>query len=78
MRNRERFLEKLHYIHLEPGKAGIVRATQRLALEQLSSTRDQQRRTDRIEFEWNARKRERAAAHLCAAVELPHSSQNKT
>ncbi len=30
-----------------------------------------------IESEWTARKRERAAERLRAAVELPHSSQNR-
>jgi hypothetical protein len=30
-----------------------------------------------IESEWTARKRERAAGKLCAAVELPHSSQKR-
>ena len=39
-RNHVQFVEKLHYIHLEPGEAGIVRAPRRLAVQQLSPSRN--------------------------------------
>ncbi len=73
VRNRAQFLEKLRYIHRNPVKRGLCLTP---ADWEWSSFRHyctgEEGRVE-IESEWTARKRERAAA----AVQLPHSSQNR-
>ena len=65
IRNYRQFVEKLRYIHRNPVQRGLCEHAEGCA-----------RRVE-IEFEWAARKRERATGRLCPAVELPHSSQPK-
>jgi putative transposase len=77
VRNREQFVEKLRYIHRNPVKRGLC---ERPEDWQWSSFLQHSSGVDgrvEIESEWVARRRERAAGRLCAAVELPHSSQKK-
>lgn len=77
VRNHEQFVEKLRYIHRNPVKAGLCDRPGDWAW---SSFRHYANGCDgrvEIESEWTARKRERADEKLCAAVELPHSSQNR-
>ncbi len=77
VRNYEQFVEKLRYIHRNPVKRGLCRAPEEW---EWSSFRHYAMGIEglvEIESEWTARKRERAAGRLCAAVPLPHSSQNR-
>ena len=77
IRNYPQFVEKLHYIHRNPVKAGLC---ERPEDWEWSSFRHYAKGCEgrvEIESEWTARKRERAAGRLCPAVELPHSSQNQ-
>ncbi|MGO9088456.1 MAG: REP-associated tyrosine transposase [Candidatus Sulfotelmatobacter sp.] len=76
IRNYPQFVEKLRYIHRNPVKQGLC---ERPEDWEWSSFRDYATGADgrvEIESEWTARRRDRAAGTLCAAVELPHSSQN--
>jgi putative transposase len=75
VRNYRQFMEKLRYIHWNPVKRGLC---ERPEDWEWSSFRQYATGCDgrvEIECEWTARRRERAAGTLCAAVELPHSSQ---
>ena len=77
IRDYAQFVEKLRYIHRNPVKAGLCEHPEDW---QWSSFRHYATGFEgrvEIESEWTARKRERAAGRLCAAVELPHSSQNR-
>ena len=76
IRNYPQFVEKLRYIHRNPVKAWIVRASGGLGVEQFSSLRNRREGRVGIESECTARKRERAAGKLCPAVELlPESAR---
>jgi putative transposase len=75
IRDYAQFVEKLRYIHRNPVKAGLC---ERPEDWEWSSFRHYATGCEGrvvIESEWTARERERAAERLCAAVELPHSSQ---
>jgi putative transposase len=77
IRDYPQFVEKLRYIHRNPVKAGLCDHPEDW---QWSSFRHYATGAEggvEIESEWTARKRERAEAKLCPAMELPHSSQNR-
>jgi putative transposase len=75
IRNYPQFVEKLRYIHRNPVKAGLCEPPEDW---EWSSFRHYATGSEgRVESEWTARKRERAAGRLCPAVELPHSGQNQ-
>ena len=77
IRNYSQFVEKLRYIHRNPVKRGLCRYP---ADWEWSSFRQYATGCEgrvEIECEWTARKRERAAGRLCAAIQLPHSSQTQ-
>jgi putative transposase len=80
IRNHAQFVEKLRYIHRNPGWKPVKRGLCERAEDWewssfLQCATGCQGRVE-IECEWAARKRERAAGRLCPGVELPHSSQN--
>lgn len=77
VRNHEQFVEKLHYIHCNPVKQGLCERPEDWPWSSFLHHATGCEGRVEIESEWTARKRERAAGRLCAAVELPHSSQNR-
>jgi putative transposase len=77
IRNHLQFVEKLRYIHRNPVKAGLCERPEDWEWSSFRHYATGCEGRVEIESEWTARKRERAAGRLCAAVELPHSSQNR-
>jgi putative transposase len=77
VRNHEQFLKRLHYIHWNPVRAGLCERPEDWPWSSFLPHATGVEERIEIESEWTARKRERAAGKLCAAVELPHSSQNQ-
>jgi putative transposase len=92
IRNYPQFVEKLRYIHRNPGvrskpvfgllgwKPVMRGLCERPEDWQWSSFRHYATGYEgrvEIESEWTAGKRERAARKLCPAVELPHARQNQ-
>ena len=77
IRDYPQFVEKLRYIHRNPVKAGLCERPEDWAWSSFRHYATGFEGRVEIESEWTARKRERAAGGLCAAVELPHSSQNR-
>jgi putative transposase len=77
VRNYEQFVEKLRYIHRNPVKAGLCEAPDEWEWSSFLHYATGCDGRVELESEWTARKRERASGKLCAAVELPHSSQRK-
>jgi len=77
VRNHEQFVEKLHYIHQNPVKAGLSARPEDWKWSSFLHYATGCEGRVKIESEWTARNRERAEGKLCAAVELPHSSQHR-
>jgi putative transposase len=77
IRNYPQFVEKLRYIHRNPGKAGLCERPEDWEWSSFRHYATGCEGRVEIESEWTARKRERATGRLCPAVELPHSSQNR-
>jgi REP element-mobilizing transposase RayT len=77
IRTYPQFVEKLRYIHRNPVKAGLCEHPEDWEWSSFRHYATGVEGRVEIESEWTARKRERAAGGLCAAVELPHSSQNR-
>jgi len=77
VRNAAQFMEKLHYIHRNPVKAGLCERPEDWAWSSFRHYATGIEGRVEIESEWTARKRQRAEGNLCASVELPHSSQNR-
>jgi putative transposase len=77
VRNYEQFVEKLRYIHRNPVKAGLCTRPEDWEWSSFLHYATGGEGRVEIESEWTARKRERGEGKLCAAVELPHSSQNR-
>jgi len=75
IRTYPQFVEKLRYIHRNPVKAGLCERPEDWEWSSFRHYATGYEGRVEIESEWTARKRERAAGKLCAAVELPHSSQ---
>jgi hypothetical protein len=75
IRDYAQFVEKLRYIHRNPVKAGLCERPEDWPWSSFLHYATGVEGRVEIESEWTARKRERAAGGLCAAVELPHSSQ---
>ena len=75
IRNYPQFVEKLRYIHRNPVKAGLCERPEDWEWSSFRHYATGCEGRVEIEWEWTARKRERAAGRLCPAVELPHSSQ---
>jgi putative transposase len=77
IRNQRQFVEKLRYIHRNPVKRGLCERPEEWEWSSFRHYATGCEGRIEIESEWTVRKRERAAGRLCAAVELPHSSQNR-
>jgi putative transposase len=77
IRNYAQFVEKLRYIHRNPVKAGLCELPEDWEWSSFRHYATGCEGRVEIESEWTARKRERAAGRLCAAVEMPHSSQKR-
>ena len=77
VRDHAQFVEKLHYIHCNPVKAGLCEHPEDWPWSSFLHHATGGEGRVEIESEWTARKRERAAGTLCPSVELPHSSQNR-
>jgi putative transposase len=77
VRNQEQFVEKLRYIHRNPVNAGLCERPEDWQWSSFLHYATGCEGRVEIESEWTARKRERAEGKLCAAVELPHSSQRQ-
>jgi len=77
IRNYPQFVEKLRYIHRNPVKQGLCDRPEDWQWSRFRHYAPGAEGRVEIESEWTARKRERAAARLYPAVELPHSSQNR-
>ena len=77
LRNYEQFVEKLRHIHRNPVKACFCEIPDEWEWSSFRHYATGCEGRVEIESEWTARNRERAAGQLCAAVELPHSSQNR-
>ena len=77
IRDYPQFMEKLRYIHRNPLKAGLCERPEDWEWSSFRHYATGCEGTVEIESEWTARKRERAAARPCPAIELPHSSQNQ-
>ena len=75
IRNARQFVEKLRYIHRNPVKRGLCTRPEDWPWSSFRQYASGYEWRIEIECEWTARKRERAAGTLRAAVELPHSSQ---
>ena len=74
---RRQFLEKLWYTHENPVRRGLCAKAEDWPWSSALHYTTGQERSVEIESEWTARKHERAAGTLCAAIQLPHSSQQK-
>ena len=77
VRNHDQFMEKLHYIHLNPVKRGLCKRPEDWAWSSFLDHASGRGGRVEIESEWRARRRERDAGRLCPTVELPHSSQHR-
>ncbi len=77
VRNHAQFAEKLHYIHWNPVKRRLRERPEDWPWSSFLHHATGVERRIEIESEWTARKRERIAGTLSAAVELPHSSQKR-
>ncbi len=75
VRNGRQFVEKLRYIHRNPVARGLCERPEEWEWSSFRQWATGCEGGVEIECEWTARRRERAAGRLCAAVELPHSSQ---
>jgi hypothetical protein len=73
VRDYEEFVEKLRYIHRNPVKAGLCASPEEWEWSSFRQWATGLEGRVEIECEWTARKRERAAGILCAAVELPNA-----
>jgi len=77
IRDYPQFMEKLRYIHRNPVRAELCERPEDWAWSSFRHYATGCEGTVEIESEWTARKRERAAARPCPAIELPHSTQNR-
>ena len=77
VRDHAQFVEKLRYIHRNPVKRGLCERAEDWEWSSFLQYATGCAGRVEIECECTARKRERAAGKLCAAVELPHSSENR-
>jgi hypothetical protein len=77
VRNYSQFVEKLRYIHRNPVVRGLCQRPEHWEWSSSLQWATGGEGCVEIECEWTARKRERAQARLCPAMELPHSSQKK-
>ena len=77
VRNHAQFVEKLKYIHRNPVRAELCARPEDWEWSSFRHYATGCEGRVEIESEWTARKRERQAGKLCAAVELPHSSQEQ-
>ena len=75
VRNERQFVEKLRYIHRNPVTRGLCERAEDWEWNSFRHYATCEAGRVKIESEWTARKRERAAGRLGPAAELPHSSQ---
>jgi putative transposase len=75
IRDYPQFVEKLRYIHRNPIRAGLCERPEDWEWSSFRHYATGCEGRVEIESEWTARRRERAAGKLAAAVELPRSSQ---
>ena len=77
VRHHRQLVEKRWYIHENPVRRGLCERAEDWSWSSARHYATGEEGRVEIESEWTARKRERAAGRLCAAAELPHSSQPK-
>src|SRR5450755_3484169 len=77
IRTYDQYVEKLRYIHRNPVRRGLCERPEDWEWSSFRQYATGCEGRVAIESEWTARKRERAEGRLCAAVQLPHSSQRK-
>jgi REP element-mobilizing transposase RayT len=77
IRHEAQFVEKLRDIHGNPVKRGLSERPEDWEWSSFLQWATGSEGHVEIECEWTARRRERAAGRLCAAVELPRSSQHR-
>ena len=77
IRNQEQFIEKLRYIHRNPVRRGLCARPEDWAWSSFLQHATGKAGLVKIECEWTARERERAAGRLRLAMDRPHSSQNQ-
>ncbi len=77
IRDYRQFLEKLRYIHRNPVKRGLCEKPEEWEWSSFRHYATGAEGRVKIESEWTARARERAAGRLRPAVEPPHASQRK-
>ncbi len=73
VRDYAQFVEKLRYIHRNPVRAGFCERPEDWAWSSFRHYATGCEGRVEIESEWTARKRERAAGRICAAVEVAHN-----
>ena len=77
VRTHRQFEQKVRYLHNNPVKRGLCDRPEDWPWSSFRHFAAGVEGRVKIESEWTARKRERAAGTLSPAVELPHSSQNR-
>jgi putative transposase len=81
VRNYRQFVEKLRYIHRNPGwkpvKRGLCDRPEDWDWSSFRQYATGREGRVEIECEWTARRRERAAGTLCPSAKLPHTSQKR-
>jgi hypothetical protein len=77
IRDHRKFVEKPRYIRRNPVKRGLCEHPEDLKWSSFLHYATGCEGHVEIESEWTARRRELVAKRLCAAMKLPHSSQNK-
>jgi putative transposase len=77
VRDSAKFIEKLRYIHRNPVRSGLCTRPEDWQWSSFLHYATGCEGRVEIESEWTARKRERAAGTLCAAIPLPDASQEQ-
>ena len=77
IREQDKFVEKLRYIHRNPVRRGLCAVPEDWQWSSFLHYATGIEGRVQIESEWAARKRERAEGRLHPAIELPHSSQTR-
>jgi putative transposase len=75
IRDHKQFVEKLRYIHRNPVTRGLCDRPEDWEWSSFRHYATGNQARVKIESEWAARNRQRAAGQLAPAVELPHSSK---
>ena len=76
VRNREKFLEKLRYIHRNPVRKGLCERPEDWEWSSFRHYATGHEGIVEIESDWTANKRERAAGRLCALILDPTQAKD--